>query len=558
MATNQHPILGALGTWKRRGFLGLTPAALAAACGQAPAAQPGGNSQPTTQDQGKAQRGGTYTEAGIGDAKTMQPLLSQDTASSGFIALHFNAPFLRRDPDTMEFDAKYGTAESFQISPDGKTVSFKLKPNLMWSDGKPLTAQDYKFTWDKMMDPKVEYPYRSLYKDFEGMATPDDKTVVITLKEAFCPAIDNAIIEPLPKHVFEGLDLNDSPQNMKPTVGSGPWLMQEWVKDSHAVFTANDKFYLGRPNIDKYVVRIVTDQNVVWTMLKAGEVDSGTIKAEDWDEAKRVPHLATYNYYSPRSSWVFIGYNVRKDELKDVRVRQALAHAVDRQKIVDRIRLGHARPLNSIYPPASWAYVDDVAKYNYDPAKAKQLLDSAGWTVGPGGTRVKDGKPLKMRIFYNAGNKEREQIATVMQQSAKEVGVDLEVISEEWNAYLNRVNKTYDMEMFVLGWAASVDPNGMRNIWMSDGQQNSVGYSNAKVDEIYPKAAIVAGCKQDDRKKMYGDIQRQISADAPYIFLYESESLAGVHNRFVVNKLGKSGFGGVSYRMWEWYSKTGK
>src|SRR5262249_31110037 len=161
--------------------------------------------------------------------------------------------------------------------------------------------------------------------------------------------------------------------------------------------------------------------------------------------------------YPASASWVYIGFNMKNDLLKDVRVRQALAQAMDRKKFVDAIRQGHARPLNSIFASASWAYSDDVPKYDFDVAKAKQLLDAAGWRApagDPNGTRTKDGKPLKMRIFYNAGNQEREKLATIAQQYAKAVGVELEVISEEWNAYLNRVNKTHDMEMYILGWSA--------------------------------------------------------------------------------------------------------
>lgn len=533
-----------------------------AACGQPTASRPAGSTPAGGQASapaGQPVRGGTYTEATFGDAKTVQPLLSQDTASGSFISNHYNAPLLRRNPDTLEWETKYGTAESYTLSPDGLTITFKLKPNLQWSDGRPITAQDYTFTFEKMMDPKVDFPYRSNYKVFESVTAPDDRTIVFKLSEPFCPAIDYTVIPgPIPKHVFENLDINDNELNNKPMVGSGPWLLQEWVKDDHATFVANDKFYLGRPNIDKYVIRIVADQNVVWAMLKAGEVDAGGIRAEDWEEAKTLKHLQLFNYYPPSASWVYIGCNLRNEILKDVRVRQAIAHALDRKKIIERIRLGHAKPMNTTYASASWAYTDDVPKFDYDPNRAKQLLEEAGWKAppnDPNGTRVKDGKPLKMRIFYNAGNKEREQVATIAQQYAKAVGIELEVISEEWNAYLNRVNKTFDMELYVLGWSAGIEPNGFRNIWMTGGGQNSTGYSNPRVDELYPKAATVPGCKQEDRAKLYFEIDRIISQDQPYIFLWENEVLSGVNTRITVNKMTKSGYG---YRPWEWYIKGGK
>jgi len=564
MAVKRHPILGRLGVWRRRGFLGLTPAALAAAgvaCGpSAPQAQgtPQAGQQGKTQDPGTPQKGGVFTEAVFGDAKTMQPLLSSDSASSSFISNHYSASLFRYDPETLKPDTKYGAADAFQVSPDGMTVTYKLKANLQWSDGKPITAADYKFTWDKMNDPKVEYPYRSNLRFFESMETTDDKTLVFKLKEAFCPAVEYSNINPIPKHIFQDLDINDNPLNQKPAVGSGPWLMQEWVKDSHAVFVANDKFYLGRPNFDRHVYRIVADQNVIYQMLKASEVDEGGIKAEDWAEAKALKNINTYNYYSASASWVYIGTYMKHEALSDVRVRQALAHSINRPKMVERIRFNLAKPLNSIFASSSWAFAPDVPAFNFDVAKGNQLLDQAGWrrpASDANGTRVKDGKPLKMRIFYNAGNKEREQIATVVQQDAKAIGMDLEVISEEWNAYLNRVQKTHDVELFVLGWSSGLEPNGSQNIWRTDQAQNYTGFSDPKVDELFPKAAAIPGCSQDDRKKMYADIQKVVAPQVPYIFLWENEILGGVSNRIVVNKMSKIGY---SYRMWEWYSKTGK
>ena len=183
------------------------------------------------------------------------------------------------------------------------TYTFKLKNNILWSDGKPITAQDYKFTWDKMLDPKVDYPYRSNLRYFDTLTAPDDRTLVFKLKEAFCPAVDYANLNPIPKHIFENLDINDNPLNQKPTVGSGPWLLQEWRKDSEAIFTANDKFYLGRPNLDRIVYRIVKDQTVAYSMLKTGEIDQSGIQAIDWDEAKRLQNIQALNYYPASANW---------------------------------------------------------------------------------------------------------------------------------------------------------------------------------------------------------------------------------------------------------------
>src|SRR5262245_17016237 len=147
----------------------LGPAAVA--CGPAQG-QPGTSGAGTAPGQGQAAagqpvKGGTFTIGTFADAATMQPLLAQDTASNAYIGLHYNAPLWRRNEDTLDIDTKYGTAQSYTISPDGLTLTFKMKPNVLWSDGKPITAQDYKFTFDRMMDPAVDFPYRTLYRQFE-------------------------------------------------------------------------------------------------------------------------------------------------------------------------------------------------------------------------------------------------------------------------------------------------------------------------------------------------------------------------------------------------------
>ncbi|MFN8535082.1 MAG: ABC transporter substrate-binding protein [Dehalococcoidia bacterium] len=541
--------------------LGALLVPLLAACAPTPTTPSTGGQTPPEQGS-QPVRGGAITEIKFADASTIQPLLIQDTASRAYEIKHYNAPLLRYDPETVVLGTKDAVAESFDLSPDGLKVTFKLRSNVKWSDGRPITSADYKFTFDKMKDPKVEYPYRSLYAKVDRAETPDDRTIVFTLTEAFCPILGSiADINPLPKHIFENLDINDNPLNQKPVVGSGPYLLKEWVKDSHATFTANENFYLGRPNLDTWTIKIVKDQNVAFSQYKTGEADYVTLRAQDYEDAKANPNGQVIQFYAAASSWTYIGFNERNEILKDLKVRQALSYATNRQQLIDRVRLGRSRPTQGIVTPSSWAYVDDVTKFPYDMAKANQLLDEAGWrrpANNPQGTRVKDGKELKMRIFYNTGNNEREQIATVTQAQARQLGWELEVVGEEFQAYVNRVNNTRDMELFILGWSSGLDPNGTENIWVTGKPQNSTGFTNAQVDTLYPKAASITGCKESDRKPIYGEISKLVTADAPYIFLYENEILYGLSNRIQSVPFGKLVDTSKDTRVWQWYSKTGK
>lgn len=229
---------------------------------------------------------GTIT-IGIGsDAQTLQPLLARDTASAAYIATHYNAPLMRRNPETLDWDPTYGTAAGVVIGDQGRTLRFTLKPGLQWSDGKPLTVHDYRYTYARMSDPSTGYPYRDLFRPFEAVTTPDDETLELTLREPFCPALDYAVLNPIPQHVFGDAPLDAHPASTKPTVGSGAWILSSWTRDQEAVFVANDRFYLGRPPTDRLVFRLARDADAALALLQTGEIDHAVLQASNWDEAR--------------------------------------------------------------------------------------------------------------------------------------------------------------------------------------------------------------------------------------------------------------------------------
>lgn len=513
--------------------------------------------QPPPQPQ-QAVRGGSFIDATFGDAASLQPLITSDNTSSNFQALLYT-PLMRTDPKTLErVGVLYEGSPTFNA--DGTKLTMKLRQGLKWSDGNPITTKDIIFTWDKMMDPKVNFIYRKTYQDaFTDVKALDDYTVEYTLKTpGYCPAGVNASLldrGPLPKHVFETLDINQNDLNNKPTVTSGYFKYKEWQKDDH--FTASpgyEAFVRGQPMLDAYTYRIVKDNTVQTQLFKTQDVDVAYPDPVDWDEITKLPFAQPVSYYSAvGASWVYIGFNLRNPLLADKSLRQAISTAINTKEFVDKIRLGHAKPQYSNLPSSSWAAADekDLTKFPFDPAKAKKMLDDAGYKAGPDGVRVsKDGKPLKFRLEYNAGNKQREQIAIITQQYLKDVGIAAEVNAVEWTAYLDKVNKTYDMDMYILGWVGGYDPASTKNIWGTGAGQNSTGYSNTKVDELYKKAETVPGCAQADRKAVYVEIQKILAEDQPYVFLYTSENLEVYNKR--INLVPVTGLG-VSYNL-EQYS----
>ena len=508
--------------------------------------------QPTTAP--VARRGSAVVDAIFADAVSLQPLLTNDATSSAYQSLLY-APLTRTDPETL--DVRGNLYEDNPVwSADGGKLTWKLKQGLKWSDGNPLTAKDIEFTWNKLVDDKTQFPARSFFTNaFKSVKAIDDLTVEYTLaRPGYCSAIRSSNLPgPIPAHVFQDVDINQNAFNDKPTVTSGLWQFYDWQRDdSLRLAPANSNYLRGEPMLPGYTYRIVKDNAAALDLFKNQEIDIIRPEPADWDQIKQLSFAQTFEYYPALASWTFIGFNVTNPLLSDKRVRQAMAYAVNKPEYVDKIRLGYAKVQNSNVPATNWAYTDDVPKFNYDVAKAKALLKEAGWTPGADGVLVnKDGKKFQVRLFYNTGNKQREQIAMMTQEYLKVVGISVEVVAEEFSAYLRRLQDSTkrDFEMFVLGWSGSLDPSDLAGVWQTRGSQNYIGYTNAEVDKLYDTAATVPGCKQDDRKKSYARIQQIIAEEQPYLFLYTNQSLIAVNKRIQVNSPTSLG---ISYNLATW------
>lgn len=485
-----------------------------------------------------APRGGTITTAiAASDANNFHPYLTTDATSSDYQGYVYGGGSLAKyNRDTLEVVGN--AAQRIQVSDDKRTYTYTLKDNLVWSDGKPITSEDYLWTYQQANNPANKYPYIAFsFGPIESVTAPDPKTVVVTLKEAIGPGPEKAgfPITPLPKHVWEKYPWGDpvaNPEINKPTVTCGMWNLQEWRKSERATFAANDRYHDGRPNIDTFVVRIFGTRPVAYQALKAGEIDFyDGIPEADVKEAKTLPNLNFYDWYSAQASWTYMGFNFRRPALQDINVRRAIAHATDQQGIIESFAYGLGKPIYSNYPPASFVYNENVTKYEFDPSKSAELFKQAGYTM-QGGKLTKGGQPLTLKILYNTGNQVREGVATLMQQQLGELGANVEVQGIEFQAYLDLIKKEpYDYDLYVLGWRASVDPDGQKVAYSETNipSLNSGAYVNKRVEELYAQ-----GLKETDREKrkaIYGEIQKILSDDLPYVFLYTSQNYSGFNKK---------------------------
>ncbi|MCC7371538.1 MAG: hypothetical protein IT306_24170 [Chloroflexi bacterium] len=489
--------------------------------------------KPTLAPGGKP--GGAMTLAQTSDGVSIHPYMISDTASRAYQSMVYGAGLTTIDPQTLQTIPE--AAKSWSVSDDKLTYTFILRDDLLWSDGRPITSADYKWTFEQASKPENKYPYIS---NLQGIATydaPDPKTIVVKLKEAIVVGIETAdAVVPLPKHIWETLDWSDpqkNPQIMAPTVGSGPYLLKEWQRDTRAVFVANDKYYDGRPLIDTVTYRIVPNQEIAYQMLKTGEIDVASFTPDNYEEAKKLPNATVYEWWPAAASWRYLGFNLRRPTLQDVQVRHALTYAIDRDAIAKHVMLDLARPTYSAFPPTSWVYNPDVPRYDFDPEKAKSLLDQAGWKAGPGGVRQKDGKPLKLRLIYGPNtSKTVERIASVVQQAWSDVGVEVDVQGLEWATYLSQLRTDpFDWDVHVGAWSAPIEPHWMNQIWREDSipQLNQTAYVSKRVEELFNLG--VREFDREKRKAIYQEIQTILSTDAPYAFLTFDKSYTGVNNR---------------------------
>ena len=339
-----------------------------------------------------------------------------------------------------------------------------------------------------------------------------------------------------------GPHLNTAQFNGQPTVGTGPWTFTEWVRGSHVTVRANETYWggpdgaaKGGPHIDQYVYKVVPDQTAILNNLRTAEADFGEIQPKDAEPVRQIPHVELKKWLSLRYS--FIGFNLRRPVLQDKAVRKALAMGLDSRTMIDTILFGEGDPLASHMLPGSWAYNPDVPLVQFDPAGARRLLDEAGYRPGPDGIRAKGDQKLKFTLYTNTGNKPREAVATIAQQQWKEIGVDLEIQFEEFTVLLDRMRKTLDFDMIIIGWTLSPEPDP-EAIFHSKAiptperpGNNFVGYANLEVDRLIEQGKSVPGCSKDERQEIYFELQEILAEDQPYIWLFLNRSLYGFNQR---------------------------
>ena len=499
-----------------------------------------------------SQAGGTLIDATIGEPSGLIAMVAGESAAAAISSNIFNK-LLKYDKN---LDIEGELADSWQVSADQKTITFKLKPNLKWADGKPLTSADVLWTWQAVIDEKTGSPYASDYQLVKKVETPDPLTFSVTYEQAYAPALDSwSGLQILPKHLLQGQDLHTTAFARNP-VGSSYYKLDSWTHGENIKLSRNASSVLGFAQIEKLVTRIIPDSSAQFLELMADNIDSMSLDPIKY--ARIIParselkqKLALYKELG--SGYTYMGFNLKHKPFDDVRVRHAINYAIDKQEIIDGVYLGLGIDIASPYKPGTRWSNPNLKSYAYDPKKAKALLKEAGFLDTDGdGILERDGKPFSFEIITNQ-NKEREKTAVLIQRRLKDVGIDVQIRAIEWASFISRFIKTGDFDVVVLGWGLGLDPDQF-NIWHSSqqapGQFNFIGYNNPTIDKLLEHGRLELN--PDKRMKIYHEFAKVLLEDSPIVYLSAGYGLTAIHKRVkgIDNPAPPAGVGWNSYN---WY-----
>jgi len=541
---------------------GAPTTAPAAPAGGSTAKPAGGAAVPTVAPStSQAKPGGRVIWGDATDVKTLNPVTSTDVYSSEVINRIY-APLLGVDPKTAEMYPNL--AEKWDFSSDGKTMTFQMRDGVKWSDGSPLTGGDFKFTamatlrskktnhknnFDQIVGAK-EY-IEGTADDLSGIKV-DGNNITVSLVNSFCPAlvqIGNATI--IPKSVFgkyfdpkdASKNLDDAPENNAPPLAGGAFKFKEWIPGDHVTVVRNDTYW-NKANIDEWVHKSYPNQDALTAALKVGEVDMAQFDPKDLADMQTVSSLNVFKYLN--LGYTYIGWNQArggKEFLQDKAVRQALAYGLNVDQVVAKVLFGEGVKMVAHTPPVSWAYdTSGLNDYKYDPSKAEQLLQQAGWAKGSDGIYAKIGQKLEFSLVTSASNVIRETLIQVAAEQYKQIGINVEPKTESFEALVDRLNQSkdpkygeqggHDYDAIVIGWGLSADPD-QYSIWHSNsthaGENNSIQFKNPEVDQAIQDSRT--HCGTAERKAAIHKVDQILNEEQPYNFGFAQNILLGVSKK---------------------------
>ena len=494
-------------------------------------------------DSGATTEGGASTKNEVTIGITNPPgafnPIARNDNTAWFVSTMVYSPFIMQGSD-LEFHLKL--AESIETE-DNQTFTIKLHPDAVWSDGEKLTADDVLFT-AKTIGTKeaaaISYGINQIkgYDDtgiladpnaeLEGVKKVDDATVQFITKqpmdiELFYSLVASQFLT-IPEHIFAEIapaDLATHSYMQNPPVASGPFTFGEYAANQYIALKSNDTYFLGRPKIDALYFKLMPAANIV-AQLQSGEVDMnypgiGTIAASDFERVQNLSNVDSE--FGLDLDYNFLTFNFREGKELDVKVREAIAHAIDREMIVNNLLKGQGVVNDVTYSKQNKYYNENLETIKYDPEKAKKLLEEAGWDFN-----------RQLTVTVPSGNTTREQMADLLIQNLLAVGLKVQLEKFDLPTVVANA-RSGDYELLILGLNYNQDPDAF-SMYHTSGVNNFAKYSNAELDDL-----ILKGLQEvtfETRKPIYDKVQEHLQANLPVLPLYYDKRLLAKNKRLVV------------------------
>lgn len=455
-----------------------------------------------------------------GDPLAVNPIYASDRTTLTIMQALY-APLYSYNDGKVE----WGLAESLEPSADNLSYTLKLKPNLKWQDGQPITADDVVFTFNKLLDEKQHSFFRSMFM-FGGkpvqVSKVDDLTVKFTLPQVSAAFVGTLVqIYPIPQHVFANeSDLEKSAKNDAP-VGSGPFKFKEYRAGQYYALTRFDDYWNGKAKLDSVTYRFAKDSNSANLALQNGEIN---LKMVDPQDVTRLQKTDKFNFVVyPEGRLAYMTFNQNVPAMQSKALRQAIAYAINKNDLVTTAftSLDYAKPATSFLTPDTLYHSDDVDQYAYDLDKAKALLKASG---AP--------NDLKLRLAYINTNKTQESMGLYIQQQLKALGINVELMPLDANAMSQRSldmnNTAYELSLG--GYIMGAEPDGYKSLFMSNEAYNYAHYKNPQFDALWDKGAIETDSAK--RGEIYKQIQQVVATDMTYYPIAYTNAVVAVDKRF--------------------------
>ena len=474
------------------------------------------------------------------DPDTLNPITGDDATGQEIDYPNIFETLLEMDNYTLQLKPKL--AETYEISPDQLTYTFHLRHDVKWQDGEPFTAADVKYSYDRLMDPKVDAAdKRTYYANIKSCEALDPSTIRFVATERYFKTLESLGTLPLvPKHILERgeTDFNKHPFGRNP-IGTGPYKFARWDTGSQVVLERDPNYWGGPGHYpNRLVYQIIKEPYVQAQLLKKGEIDlvSGMSPIQ-WE--RELAHTRSVNRLNeivyPYPAYSYLGFNLRKPIFSDLRVRHAIDLLIPREEILSQIFLNQYASETSGYdPPSSPNYNHDVPPTPYDPALAAQLLNEAGWKNDHGDNFLyKDGQRLTFTLLYRTGSDDLEKEVELIQESLKKAGIDLQLTRTEFAQMYARVDE-WKFDAVMAAWALDIngDPS---QIWAGSEadikkSSNFIGFKNAEADKLIAEGKLEYN--DEKRAAIYRQLQKVIHDQYPVCFLFNPHMILLVSKRF--------------------------